>query len=441
MTSKDGSQQPETIRVETEETSSVVRTLNITVDAARVGKAFDRTYKQIAKSAEIKGFRRGKAPRSVIEKMYGSSVKDEVRSLLINDTLSEAIDQVALKPVAEPAVDAKPAEEGSDFSYSARIEVMPEIVLGDLKGLSGQRHSTVVDDAEIDSQLSAIQERAASWEAAEGELAAETGDRVKIDYEGRVDGELFEGGAAEGTQLEIGSNQFIPGFEEQLVGAKVGDAPDVNVTFPEEYHAEHLAGKEALFACKVHAIEKKKMPELDDELAKSFGGFDTLDALRTRIGEDMTKNKERQSKDTLRQTVLASLAERSPFDVPDGMIDRMLQFKMQQFMQQYQQQLPPEFLQQQMGRMQQEWRPEVEREVRETLLLEAVVKQESVEVEDGVVEERIESMAAEQGMDADRMREMYGGNEEAMDATRGRLLEEKALDFLIAEAKVEETAG
>jgi len=440
MTSKDGSQ-PETIRVETEETSAVVRTLTVEVDAARVQKAFDQAYQQLGKSAQIKGFRRGKAPRSVLEKLYGSAVQDEVRSSLVNDSLPEAIDRVELKPVAEPAVDAKPAEAGASFTYSARIEVMPEIVLGDLKGLPAERPAVEVSEEELEKQLEMIQERASTWEDADAEVAAEDGDRVKIDYEGRIDGELFEGGAAEGTDLVLGANQFIPGFEEQLIGAKAGDEVDVNVSFPEEYHAEHLAGKGAVFACKLHKVEKKVLPALDDELAKSFGGFESLEELRTRMQSDMEKSKVNQSEATLRRTVLKSLMDRTPFEIPEGMIDRMLGFKLQQFFQQYQQQLPPEFLQQQLGRLQQEWRPEVENEIRESLLLDAVAKQESLAAEDAEVEERLESLAKEQGMDVDRLRQMYGGKEEATSALRGKLVDEKALEFLLAEAKVEETAA
>jgi trigger factor len=436
MTSNEGAK-PNTISVETEETSAIVRTLTVEVDASHVNEAFDKAYAQLSKSANVKGFRKGKAPRSMLEKLYGSSVSEEVRSLVINATLPEALDQASVAPVAEPAVDAKPPEPGTNYSYTARVEVMPEIALGDVTGLKAESLPVEVDDEEIEKQLESIRERAGTWEDGDADTLAEQGDRVKLDYEGRIGGELFEGGAAQGASLELGSGQFIPGFEEQLVGSKAGDEIDVTVSFPEQYQSEDLAGKEAVFACKVHAVEKRNLPALDDELAKNFGGFDTLDELRERMKADSVKNKEHQSKASLRRTVLSSLLERTPFEVPGGIVDRMLGQKLQQFYKQYAQQLPPEFLQQQMSTFQEQWRPEVEREVREALLLQAVAKQQELSADDSEVEAKLEEIAKEQGMDVDRLRKMYGDHDPS-ESIHGQLLDEKALDFLLAGAKVEE---
>jgi len=376
----------------------------------------------------------------MLEKLYGPSVSEEVRSLVINDTLPGALGQADVAPVAEPAVDAKPPEPGPTYSYIARIEVMPEIGLGDVKGLKAESLPVEMDDEEIEKQLEGIRDRAATWEDGDADTQAETGDRVKLDYEGRIGGELFDGGTAQGASLELGSGQFIPGFEEQLVGKKAGDESDVTVTFPEQYQSEDLAGKEAVFACKVHAVEKKNLPALDDELAKNFGGFDTLEEMRERMTADSKKNKEHQNKDSLRRTVLASLLERTEFEVPGGMVDRMLSQKLQQFYQQYAQQLPPEFLQQQMSTFQEQWRPEVEREIRETLLLQAVAKQHEMSADDSEVEAKLEEIAKEQGMDVDRLKQMYGDRDPS-ESIREQLMDEKALDFLLAEAKVEEVTA
>jgi len=436
MASSDGSN-PEMIRVEMVETSSVVRTLEVEVDSKRVDELFERTYKDLAKNAQVRGFRRGKAPRSVLESLYGASVREEVRSLLVNETLPAAMEKVQVNPVAEPAVDAKPAEMKSAFAYSARIEVLPQIQLGDVKQLAANRPSSEVTDEEVQAQLEQLRESRATWEDVEAGVGAELGNRVKCDYTGTIDGTPFEGGEAKGASLELGSDQFIPGFEAQLVGAKAGDAVEVNVTFPEGYLAENLAGKAAVFSCKVHNVQQKVLPEFDDALAQRFGGFESVDALRARIATDMAKNKENQAKATLRQTILASLMERTPFDVPEGMIDRMLVMRLQQFYRQYQQQFPAEFLQRQIGALQEQWRPEVEREIREMLLLKAVAEQEGFSVEDAEIESRLETMAQEQGIDLDRLRKMMGGSD-ADSGLRAQLLEEKALEFLVSEANVEE---
>jgi len=428
---------PEMIRVEMVETSSVVRTLEVEVDAKRVDELFERTYKDLAKNAQVRGFRRGKAPRSVLESLYGASVREEVRSLLVNETLPTAMEKVQVNPVAEPAVDAKPAEMKSAFTYSARVEVLPQIQLGDVKQLAASQPSAEVTDEEVQGQIEQLRESRATWEDVDAGTGAELGNRVKCDYVGTIDGTPFEGGEAQGVSLDLGSDQFIPGFEAQLVGAKAGDEVEVNVTFPDDYPAENLAGKAAVFSCKVHDVQKKVLPEFDDALAQRFGGFETVAALRERIATDMAKNKENHAKATLRRTILASLMERTPFEVPEGMIDRMLVMRLQQFYRQYQQQFPAEFLQRQMGALQEQWRPEVEREIREMLLLKAVAEQEGFSVEDAEIANRLETMAQEQGIDLDRLRKMMGGSD-ADSGLRTQILEEKALEFLVSEANVEE---
>ena len=250
------------VRVETSEESSVLRTLTVEVDAKRVKRAFDHTYRDLAKSVEVKGFRPGKAPRSVLERLYGPSVAEEVERKLVGETLSEAIEQTGLEPVAEPAVETAKLLPDEDFRYTARVEVKPAIELPNLMALPAKKPRVEVADEEIEREIEALRQRNAPViEEPEGTLLA-SGHIATLDFVGRVDGKPFQGGSGQGVDLEIGSGQFIPGFEEQLAGAVSGEDREVTVSFPEEYANEELAGKEAVFAAHVVAIKRRDLPAL-----------------------------------------------------------------------------------------------------------------------------------------------------------------------------------
>jgi trigger factor len=426
--------------VSTTETSSVIRTLEVEVDAKRVRQAFDRAYRDLGRRVRVRGFRPGKAPRSVLEKLYGASVAEEMKQTLVAETLSEAVDQSGLVPVTQPSVDAEALADDAPFRYRVSVEVKPEISLPELSGLPARRPPVEVGVEDVETELQGLRERRAPLvDEPEGTVAAR-GHALVIDYSGTIDGQAFDGGSAEGAVLELGTERFIPGFEDQLEGASAGEDREIRVTFPEDYGAAHLAGKEALFATHVVRVQRRDLPELDDAFAKELGEFETMEDLRTRIRGDLLAVRERAAKGELRRTLTDALIQRTAFEVPPGMIEQRLEQRLAMARQQLGNAIPEGELNQRMIEWRDGWRPHAERDVREMLILEAVAREVGCEVEDGEVEERIEQMARDQGIDPARLRQAYA--ERGMqDALRAQMVEDKALEFLVSEAKVEETTG
>jgi trigger factor len=335
-------------------------------------------------------------------------------------------------------VDASPPAAGSAFTYKALVEVRPPIELPDLDGLPGERPVVLVEDDEIERELANLQLRNAPVvEEPEGTAAA-NGHILAIDFVGRVDGVAFEGGTGKNVELEIGTGRFIPGFEEQLVGATAGEDREVNVTFPDPYGAEELAGKDAVFQVHVAEVKKRDLPELDDEFAKDLGEFDTIDALRDQIHKDLQESRDDGANQRLRRSVVDSLLERVAFDVPPGVVDGQLERRLRMASQQLHGGVDHDTLHAQLDRWREEWRPAAEREVRERWVLDAVAEKEALTVDDAAVAERIEETAASQGMTAADLRSQLG--EDLLDASiRDDLRRDLALDFLAATAKVQET--
>jgi trigger factor len=425
------------IRVETIERTPILHTIEVEVDASRVRKAFDRAYRDLARQVRIKGFRPGKAPRSVLEKLHGASVAEQLEHTLVSETLADAIELAGTPPVSEPAISAgKPAPDAS-FKYTASLEVSPEIELPDLSGLPAVRPEVSVGDAEVDERLEELRTAHAPLvEESEGTVIAR-GHVATIDFVGRIDGEPFEGGTGQGVQLEIGGGRFIPGFEDQLTGAQAGDDREVTVTFPDPYGNPELAGKEAVFAVHVVDVRKRQAPELDDEFAKDIGEFDSLDALRAKIRADLESGQERESKETFRTTLMDALLERMDFAVPPGMIDRQLQSQLASAQRRLEAQLDDDAIRAQLERWREEWRPRAERDVREMLALQAIAKAHGIEVEDDEVRARIAELMGGPEPQAPRMRELHE-NEQLRAALRAQLSDEKVLEFLAPTAKIGE---
>jgi len=427
------------IRVDTTEDTPVVRTVSVEVPEPQVRKAIDRTYKNLAKGAQVKGFRRGKVPRKVLERVYGAQADEEIERILVSETLADAIEMAEIEPVTEPDIDATPPVAGSPFQYSARVEVKPVIELPKLTGLKATKPSTDIDDSKIDARIETMRENFAPLVELEEGVGAEQGDTVHVDFEGRVDGELFDGGAGEDMAVEIGGGRLIPGFEDQLVGVVTGEDRDLNVTFPEDYGEASLAGKDAVFAIKAVAIKRKTLPEIDDEFAKDVGE-DSLEALKEKIRGELTQQAESQARNQLRQTLMDSLIEATEFEVPPGLVHRQLHQQMQAMKQQFQGQVPDEILQQELSRMHDSGRDAAERRVREALLLDAVVRSEGIEVDESEIEAKLDELAEAQGSDPAVMRTLaeqqgWRGQIEA------EILDGKALDFLTAGASVEAAEG
>ncbi len=323
MSSK-ASAESEEVRVEIVESGPVQRTLQVEVEAVRVRKAFDRAYHQLGRSAQVRGFRRGKVPRSVLEKLYGASVAEDLERSLVAETLPDAIELAQVTPISEPEIEGEKPSVDRSFRYTARIEIKPIIELPELTGLPATLTRAGVADEDVERELAGLRDRNAPLlEEPEGTPVAE-GHHVEVDFQGRIDGEPFEGGSGKDVVIEIGTNRMIPGFEEQLVGARPGEAREVRVQFPDDYQSEALRGKEALFTVQLKTLRRKQLPDLDDEFAKDLGPFESLENLRERIRTDLLAARQREAQAALHRSLLDVLIERTSFEVPPGLVERRL---------------------------------------------------------------------------------------------------------------------
>ncbi|MEE8580071.1 MAG: trigger factor, partial [Myxococcota bacterium] len=399
MSSK-ASAESEEVRVEIVESGPVQRTLQVEVEAVRVRKAFDRAYRRLGRSAQVRGFRRGKVPRSVLEKLYGASVAEDLERLLVAETLPDAIELAQVAPIGEPEIEGEKPLVDRSFRYTARIEIKPTIELPELTGLPATLPQVGVSDEDVERELAGLRDRNAPLlEEPEGTPAAE-GHHVEVDFQGRIDGKPFEGGSGKDVVIEIGANKMIPGFEEQLVGAKSGEEREVRVQFRDDYQSEALRGKEALFTVQLKTLRRKQLPDLDDEFAKDLGPFEALEDLRERIRTDLLAARQREAQAALHRSLLDVLIERTSFEVPPGLVERRLRSQLASMSRQFEGRVPPEALRAQLLRIEEEGRPAAERRVRESLLLEAVAASQAIEASDDDVDARLAQMAEEQGIDA-----------------------------------------
>lgn len=425
------------IRIDANEISPVIRELTIEIEATRVDAAYLDVVKQLRKTARVKGFRPGKVPLKVIKQIYAGSLGEEIERSLVQSTLADAVELAELEPVVEPQIEAEPPVEGKAFRYKARIEVKPEIKLPDLEALSGSRPSVDVGEDSILTELESLRERQVHWVEEPEEVAAEDGHQVTIDFVGTIDGVAFEGGSGEGVDLELGSGRMIPGFEEQLVGAKSGDERDLEVEFPQEYGNQELAGKAAVFATKVTAIKRRELPELDDDFAKDVGDFETLDDLRAKIRENLEARLQQSSDEKLHSSLLDDLVMRTSFEVPPTMVERQLESQIQQFEKQLEGRVPEPDLRARVSQMREEGWDEARRRVREALLLETVAKQAELEASEEEIDARLDEMAAGRGVDPRTMHDMANA-QGWRHAIGAEVVDAKALAHLIEHAKITE---
>jgi trigger factor len=423
------------IRIDTNEISPVVRELTIEVDEKRVDLAYAQAVKQLRKSARVKGFRPGKVPVNVIKQIYGASLDEEIERSLVRETLADAIELAELRPVVEPQVEAEPPVEGKVFRYKARIEVKPEIELPELNALSGVRPAVNVGDDAILAELESLRERQVNWLEEPEEIIAEDGHQVTIDFVGTIDGVPFEGGSAEGVDLELGSGRMIPGFEEQLVGAKSGDERDLEVDFPDEYGNDELAGKAAIFAAKVTAIKRRELPELDDDFAKDIGDFETIEDVRDKIRENLQAQLQHSSDEKLHRSLLDDLVTRTSFEVPPTMVERQLESQIKQFEQQMEGRAPEPDVRARVAQMREEGWDEARRRVQEALLLEAVALQVELEASEEEIDARLDEMAAGQGVDPKMMHDMAEA-QGWRQAIAAEVVDRKALAHLVEHAEI-----
>lgn len=413
--------------------------LTIEVPAEDVEKALQAAYLKQRKQISVPGFRKGKVPRQMIEKMYGAAVfYEEAANKMIPEAYSKAYDECGLDIVSQPQIDVVQLEKGKEFIFTAEVAVKPEVTLGEYKGLKVDKVSTRVMSAEVDEEIE--KERVRNARTVEvTDRAVEDKDEITLDFEGFVDGVAFEGGKAENFPLTIGSGSFIPGFEDQLIGAKIDEEMEVNVTFPEDYQAEELAGKAAVFKCTVHSIKAKDLPELDDEFASEVSEFDTYKAYWEDVKKKIKERKEREGKAKKEDQAVDQAVENAQMDIPAAMIDMQVRQMADDFARRISQQgLSIEQYFQFTGmteeKMFEELRPQAEKRIKTRLVLEAVVKAENIEVADERLDEELKQMAEAYQMDVEKLKEFMGENE------KNQMKEDIAVQdavTLLAEAAVE----
>ena len=413
--------------------------LTIDVPATEVDKALDQAFKKVVKQINVPGFRKGKMPRPMFEKMYGAeALYQDALEIVINTTYPAALDEAGIDPVDYPEIDGtENFAKGTDFTYTATVTVKPEPKLGEYKGLEVTKLPTEVTDAEVEAQIQDQLAKKAELELKEDEAIVE-GDTAVIDFEGFVAGEAFEGGKGEDYSLEIGSGSFIPGFEEQLVGAKAGESKDVVVTFPEEYHAAELAGKEATFKVAIKEVKTKVLPELNDEFAKEIDPeVETVEALRTKIKETTAAQKQAESEGSLRDELVEKAAENAEMEVPAAMINSEVDRMVQEFGQRLQMQgmnleLYFQFSGQDEAALRAQMATDAENRVRVSLTLEAIAKAEAIEVTEADINTELEKMAAQFGMTNEQILTALGGTT----VLENDIKTQKTVELLVENAKI-----
>jgi trigger factor len=425
------------MNVKVEDISSIRKKLSFEVAAERVDAEIEKAYRKIAKSAKIKGFRAGKIPRPVLEQYYAPQMEEQVLGRLINESYFKALSEHGIPAVSDPEiVESSSLEKGKPFSYEAQVEVKPAVEARDYQGLSLKKEKFVPESDVVEKRLEEMRANRAQMEVSAREAASE-GDFVTIDFEGFVDGEPFEGGKAEGYVLELGSGSFIPGFEEQLVGVKRGEEKEVSVTFPEEYGNKELAGKPAVFRVTLHEIKEKVLPTLDDEFAKGFG-LESLDELRSHIEEDYLQKEKNRVDGDLRERLVNALVERNPVEVPDAMVESQLDYMLKNVRNRFQSQgMSLEMLGMTDESFRQMYRQTAVRQVQGSLVLEAVGRQESIEVEESEIGSKLEQIAEMANAPVESVRKFYE-RDEARSGLIAQMSEEKVVQFLLDQSIVEE---
>ena len=415
--------------------------LTITVSAEEVEKALQAAYLKQRSKISLPGFRKGKVPRQMIEKMYGPEVfYDEAANHMISEAYGKAYDECELEIASQPTIDVVRLEKGKDFIFTAEVAVKPEVKLGEYKGLKVDKVSTRVMQKEVDEEIEKERERNARTVEVT-DRAVQDKDIVTLDFEGFVDGVAFEGGKGENYPLTIGSGAFIPGFEEQLIGAEIDKETEVKVTFPEEYQAKELAGKEAVFKCTVHEIKAKELPELDDEFASEVSEeAETLEDYKAEVKAKIKERKENEGKEKKENQAVEQAVANAEIDLPAPMVDLQAKQMADDFARRIMQQgMSVEQYFQFTGlneeKMMEELKPQAEKRIRTRLVLEAIVAAENIEVSDERLDEELQKMADSYQMEVEKLKEFMGENE------KKQMKEDIAVQdavTLITEAAVEE---
>ena len=424
--------------VQVEKLEKNMAKLTVEVPAEEVEKALQAAYMKEKNKISIPGFRKGKVPRAMIEKMYGAAVfYEEAANILIQDNYAAAMEESKEDIVSRPTIDIVQIESGKPFIFTAEVAVRPEVTLGKYKGVQVTKIDTTVTDEEVEAALEKEQQKNSRTVTVTDRPAA-NGDTAVIDFEGFVDGVAFEGGKGENHPLEIGSHSFIDTFEDQLVGHNTGDEVEVNVTFPEKYQAADLAGKPAVFKVKINEIKTKELPELNDEFASEVSEFDTLAEYKEDLRKHLEVEKENEAKRTKEDEAIKKIIDKSTMELPEAMIETQCENMINEFAQRIAQSgLSMEQYMQFSGMtidgLKEQVRPEAETRIKSSLVLEQIAKEENIEVSEDEINAEVEKMAAQYGMEADKLKEYLGDAEK--ESIKRDLSVTKAVDLIMENVK------
>ncbi|WP_284139750.1 MULTISPECIES: trigger factor [unclassified Virgibacillus] len=412
--------------------------LTFEVSAEDFEGALDKAFKKVVKKVQVPGFRKGKIPRNMFEKRFGAeSLYQDAIDIVLPEAYTKAVDEAGIEPVDQPEIDIDDIERGKSLVFTATVTVKPEVKLGDYKDLEVEKQDVTVTDEDVDHELEHQRERFAELVVKE-EGAVEQGDTVVIDFEGFIDGEAFEGGKGENHSLEIGSGQFIPGFEDQLVGKTAGEDTEVQLTFPEDYHAEEFAGKEATFKVKIHEIKMKELPELDDEFAKDVDeNVESLEELKSKKKEELEAQKKQNAENATRETLIEKATDNAEVEIPEAMVDTELDRMMKEFEQRLQMQgmtmdMYFQFSGQDEAALKEQMKDDAQKRVKTNLVLEAIAATEKLEASEEDIDAELEKMAGMYSVEKDQLVQMLGGNTNML---KEDLKVQKSIEFLVEHSK------
>lgn len=417
------------MQIEETKNEGLTRAYAVTISAAEIEDKITAQVDDLRKKIRMPGFRPGKVPPKLIRRLHGDALRGQVMEETINETTQKLIEDKSLRPAGQPNFDVKESEAGEDVSYTLELEILPEIAVPDLAKISLEKPVAAVEDAQVEEQIEKIAENQKSYKAAAKTYKAKDGDAVVIDFVGKIDGEAFDGGAAEDHQLVLGSGSFIPGFEDALIGVKTGEEKDVEVSFPEDYGSEELAGKAAVFETKVKEVKKPEATKVDDDFAKNLG-LEDLAALKTTIAEQIEREQAQVTRTILKRRLLDALADQESFDVPPSMVDAEFQQIWSQLLEQVEDEAERETLEANDAEKA-DYKAIAERRVRLGLLLAEIGQKNDVQVKQDEVN-RLISMEAQRFPGQEEMVvDFYRKNPQAMAQLRAPLYEDKVVDFIL----------
>ncbi len=427
------------MEVTIEEKEGFERVMTIRIDANRVDETISEEVVKISSQVRIPGFRPGKTPAKLLESRYRDHINANVAERLMQESYGKAMMENKVKPAAQPKLEIGQVARGQIFSYTASYEQVPEVTPKDYQGFNITRTTATVEDSDVDKVIEQIRDQNTVYKA-EDDRAAESGDQVKIDFDGSIEGERFDGGKAEGYELILGSGRFIPGFEDQLIGKKAGEEVDVTVNFPEDYQAKHLAGKEALFKCRVHEVQVAEKPQIDDELATKAGVKEGgMAKMREEIAERLKTEAEDRTASNLKKDILDQLLAANPIEAPKGLVAQEQKGMVEQLKQEYKRQgMDPSMLGLSDEDLGNDMSGEAAKRVKVGMLLGAIAREESIEAPEEAVDAFLDKMSAAYGDQAAAMKKWLKEDQERIEGIRSTVLEAAIIDWIVNKSTVEE---